>query len=324
MNSFYESFKRRSRYAETNLVKIFPVTYRRRRSKNQIGSNMEEVMRLANTILTVTFVLSLPGAVGAATLNVPDDYSTIQAGINAVSRGGGIYTWAGASPVIDCNTFSDNSADYGGAIYCGVDCAVTVKNTILWDDYADHGQETYVYEGASAALTYSDVDGGWTGTGNINSDPEFLLPSKNDYRLLQESPCIDAAQPGYYDPDSTRMDMGAHCFDQDDHITLYITPDATEVAQGGNLGVTYTFINTNGQSEQYILLTQVVLPNNSTLNVIGPQQKTTAAGTTSQVYETHYIPPSAPTNTYEYWSRIGVAPSTLYDEDSFMFRIVAP
>jgi len=118
--------------------------------------------------------------------------------------------------------------------------------------------------------------------------------------------------------------MGAHCFDQDDYVTLYITPDATTAVQGGQLGVTYTFINRHNQSEQYILLTQVILPNNSTMNVVGPKQKTTAAGTTSQVYESHYIPPAAPAKAYKYWSRIGVAPATLYDEDSFMFRVVGP
>ena len=39
-------------------------------------------------------------------------------------------------------------------------------------------------------MTYCDVQGGWTGTGNIDVEPGFAFPS--DYRLLPGSPCLDA------------------------------------------------------------------------------------------------------------------------------------
>jgi hypothetical protein len=41
----------------------------------------------------------------------------------------------------------------------------------------------------SATVTYSDVDGGYSGTGNINSDPLFV--GSGDYHLQSGSPCID-------------------------------------------------------------------------------------------------------------------------------------
>jgi len=240
------------------------------------------------------------------------------------SRGGGIYLWAENNARLENNTFTGNSADYGGAIYSGVDCSPTITSSVLWDDSATYGSEIYVHTGASVTVTYSDVEGGWTGTGNINSDPCFLLPTMGDYRLLWESPCIDAGKTGDYDPDVTRRDMGAWYFDQNEYLTIYLTPDTYEVQQGDTLGVTYTFINRWSWTENYWLLTQAVLPSGSAIDVLGPTPKTTPAWTTSQVYETHSIPSAAPTWAYEYRTRIGVPPSTLYGEDSFMFRVTGP
>jgi hypothetical protein len=42
-------------------------------------------------------------------------------------------------------------------------------------------------------VTYSDVQGGWTGDGNINSDPKFTDPSGWNYRLHCSSLCLNAA-----------------------------------------------------------------------------------------------------------------------------------
>ena len=40
-------------------------------------------------------------------------------------------------------------------------------------------------------VTYSNVDGGWPGAGNIDTDPLFT----HDYHLQPESPCIDTGDP---------------------------------------------------------------------------------------------------------------------------------
>lgn len=39
---------------------------------------------------------------------------------------------------------------------------------------------------------YSDIQGGWSGIGNINADPLFVDTANGDYRLQGGSPCIDA------------------------------------------------------------------------------------------------------------------------------------
>ncbi|MEA3475175.1 MAG: right-handed parallel beta-helix repeat-containing protein [Candidatus Cloacimonadota bacterium] len=59
-------------------------------------------------------------------------------------------------------------------------------------------------------VTYSDIEGGFTGTGNIDADPLFVEEGNHLYHLLEGSPCIDAGDPNMQDPDSTRIDMGCY------------------------------------------------------------------------------------------------------------------
>jgi hypothetical protein len=64
-----------------------------------------------------------------------------------------------------------------------------LDNCILWDA----GDEFRNNDGSTIAITYSDVQGGWQGTGNINTDPIFV---DTDGRLSVGSPCIDAGDNG--------------------------------------------------------------------------------------------------------------------------------
>jgi len=40
-------------------------------------------------------------------------------------------------------------------------------------------------------ITYSDIEGGWPGTGNIDEDPAFVDAANGDYHLLSTSPGLD-------------------------------------------------------------------------------------------------------------------------------------
>ncbi len=64
-----------------------------------------------------------------------------------------------------------------------------VTNCVLWGDSSD---EISNEESASATVTYSDIQGGYDGEGNIDADPLFADPGSGDYHLLRDSPCIDA------------------------------------------------------------------------------------------------------------------------------------
>ncbi|KPL10575.1 hypothetical protein AMJ71_02720 [candidate division TA06 bacterium SM1_40] len=242
---------------------------------------------------------------------------------NRADYGGGIFSDE-SSLAMGENTITANLADSaGGGIFIHWDLSSAIINSILWANEADTDPEIHLSSSA-ISVNYSDIAGGWPGTGNINADPMFVLGERTDYRLLWDSPCIDAGDPGSLDPDGTRADMGAHYFDQDDYVTLYLTPDTIEIAPGGVLGVTYTAINRWGQPEPFWLLTQVILPSGDTLSVMGPDPHTLPADFTVQRYLSHDVPLVAPLGLYTYQSKIGIPPATLYDEDSFEFSVVQP
>jgi len=41
-------------------------------------------------------------------------------------------------------------------------------------------------------VTFSDIQGSYSGTGNIDADPRFRDPANGDFHLLPTSPCTDA------------------------------------------------------------------------------------------------------------------------------------
>jgi hypothetical protein len=134
------------------------------------------------------------------------------------SGGGGIWAAQGNVTLINC-TFNGNVAGRGGAISGDYPYESTflLSNCILWNDKP---QEIYTPT-TLPVVTYSDVQRGWPGQGNINADPCFLAPGhwdndlwvNGDYHLKSlgwrwdaaraqwtfdrvTSRCIDAGNPG--------------------------------------------------------------------------------------------------------------------------------
>ena len=72
----------------------------------------------------------------------------------------------------------------------------TISNCILWDNSDD------LYD---CSATYSCIEDGDGGTGNISSDPNFV--DADAFHLSADSPCIDAGDPSFQpDPGETDID----------------------------------------------------------------------------------------------------------------------
>lgn len=120
-------------------------------------------------------------------------------GNSTVETGGGIECNYKSYPTITNNTIAENLAGgWGGGVYCVSQSTVTITNTILYDNSAPEGPEIY---GGSPSVTYCDVKGGWSGTGNIDSDP-LLIHSHIPFG----SPCMNAGTNSAPDLPATDYD----------------------------------------------------------------------------------------------------------------------
>ncbi len=141
---------------------------------------------------------------------------------NSANSAAGMYNYYYCSPIVTNCTFSENSAKaLGGGIYNNWSGKPTVTNCILWANVANIGAAIYNVN-SSPIVTYSDVEGGYPGEGNIDADPHFMTYKGFDYLLDVDSPCIDTGDPSIEDlisdwhplwpvwlPNGSRSDMGA-------------------------------------------------------------------------------------------------------------------
>lgn len=118
-------------------------------------------------------------------------------------HGAGIWVLGSISDTVEIvnNTVVDNfSLQRGGGLYLG-NSVVLVKNNILWDNYGLNGEHQIYQSGGSVEVTYCDVQDGYTGVGNIDSDPLF---ADYNFHLDAGSPCIDSGDSNSgFDPEDS-------------------------------------------------------------------------------------------------------------------------
>ncbi len=145
---------------------------------------------------------------------------------NAGGNGGGLFV-SSAIATLTNTTFSGNRVlSSGGAFateYWGAE--INVTNSIMWGNYP------YGFHGSGISISYSDVQqesGVFSGTGNINSDPQFIDPADafeppstlGDLRINGFSPCVNTGDNSFntetYDIrgqariQNATIDMGAY------------------------------------------------------------------------------------------------------------------
>jgi len=130
---------------------------------------------------------------------------------------GGIADGSWQTALVNC-VLSRNEASTSGGANCGTlevlrNCTITgnlgggigggvleARNCILWDN------GPWQLEVSGAAVSYSDVEGGWPGTGNIDADPLFVQPGTDNVRLAVGSPCVNVADNAALPPDDFDLD----------------------------------------------------------------------------------------------------------------------
>jgi len=142
-----------------------------------------------------------------------------------------------ASSTFENNTIVNNTATIeGGAIYI-LSGDPEFMNCIIRGNTAP----TIPQISGNAVVQYSNVEGGYTGDGNIDMDPLFRDTVNDDFHLMStdcsdnfNSPCIDTGNPAYLDLllscewglGQARSDMGAFSITrlvvgiEDDNLTI--------------------------------------------------------------------------------------------------------
>jgi len=163
---------------------------------------------------------------------------------NSVSGdGGGLYCRSSSPVITNCIFVGNSAGSSGGGMHSSTNKPSMMQNCAIIDNIAGSaGNGIYFYGSSSKIIncifsnpaneiektvvgditvTYSCVEGGWPGEGNIDSNPMFVHPwdgSWADLRLQPGSPCIDAgtSDVAYNDAclppglGGERCDMGAY------------------------------------------------------------------------------------------------------------------
>lgn len=170
---------------------------------------------------------------------------------NSARNGGGMENLSDSYSILHNCTFSANFAEHeGGGISNIQNGYLTLANCILWADTPD--EIRVVGPGGRGGITgrfeviYSNVQNGWSGEGNLDSDPLFADPENGDFHLESQggrwdsigsnwvvdavsSPCIDAGSPDEpvileRFPNGDRINMGAYGGTPQASLSLQLLP----------------------------------------------------------------------------------------------------
>ena len=170
---------------------------------------------------------------------------------NRAGGGGGMENIRDSySMLLNC-TFSTNFAEHAGGGISNIQSSnLMLVNCILWADTPDEIQAEGTERGhisGNVEVIYSNVQNGWPGRGNLNSDPLFADPENGDFHLKSQagrwepndenwvvdttgSPCIDAGSPDESVglerfPNGGRINMGAYGGTPQASLSLQLLPN---------------------------------------------------------------------------------------------------
>ncbi|MCX6639086.1 MAG: T9SS type A sorting domain-containing protein [bacterium] len=246
----------------------------------------------------------------------------------SVASGAAIFCGGGAATTITNSTFTQNvSANNSGVI---VNNGV-VRNCIVW------GNQPNIFHDSNPIVSYSCIEGGWPGTGNIDVDPLFV----EGYHLQQppcqplpQSPCVNAGDPAF--PmiiGSTRtdgvqdqgvVDMGYHYTPalppQPPTLDVNISPIHPPIvipAGGGSFQYNVDIHNLLPGPQLMDLWNKVRDAANNYYNVGGPLQRMLNGGQHPYRVLTQNIARTIPSGTLYFIAYVGTYPNIIQDSSFF-------
>ncbi len=133
---------------------------------------------------------------------------------NEASWGAGIHTWKGSPTVTHCTFANNHSSGWGAGMNNEIEGHAIVTHCIFWGNTPDQIRTMGGGMGRQfiTDVTYSDIQGGYAGEGNIDVNPFLADPAAGDCHLKSQagrwnplseswvidhvtSPCIDAGDP---------------------------------------------------------------------------------------------------------------------------------
>jgi hypothetical protein len=256
--------------------------------------------------------------------------------------GSGIYCSNSSNPQILFNEICQNS---NAAISCDVQSSPVLRNNTvvqngsssIWTNSNSHptGNNNIFFDNlfgftvgsnCSIRLTYSDITGGWPGVGNFDANPCFITPILNN-NLMPYSPCIDAGDPlSPLDPDSTRADVGALYFNQNQpqgtcQITLTpFNPPIILPPSGGSVDFGITIANSPDYFNLYDAWYTLQLPDSQVVPMVLRTNLYLPRGGSFNRASSISISASAMPGIYTVTAYTGDHPSIIEDSDSFTFE----
>lgn len=185
-------------------------------------------------LTNVTFVQNQATNFGGAIYNNTSDpvlrNVTFSANTAGSTGGGAIYNLSSSGEITNATFYGNTTTGHGGGLYMDDHSNPTMINVILWANSPD---QIYNYGVNTTPITYSLIQGGYSGDGNLSVNP--LLGPLGDYGcftqtypLLENSPAIDSGHPKFCTPTFdqrgvtrpvdgdldgfTRCDMGSYEF----------------------------------------------------------------------------------------------------------------
>jgi parallel beta-helix repeat protein len=273
-------------------------------------------------------------------------YNVINWNTSVNYNGTGIYLHHYSSPLILYNEVCQNNL---GAVFCGDHCSPElINNTINQNGHnairayqyshpsgrnniiTGNTYQFYIYSGCSITMTYSDIQGGYYGIGNIWEWALFIDPNAGNYFLQPNSPCIDAGDPAdQVDPDGTRRDMGAHFFDQSSpqgYCVIDLTPFGTPIVlppSGGTVWFGVTIMNPTSNFNIYDGWYNLQQPDMQIIPMVLRQGLYLGPG--GSLNRTLYLTlgSMAMPGTYTVTAYVGEHPAIIESFDSFTFEKLA-